>query len=142
VLADHEHPGGVVVHRSLWGIAETLRQLKDAFAARAIKVFADIDQQAEARAVGLDQPPMHLLLVGNPRGGTPVMVAVPQAGLDLPLKVLVWEASADEIHVALNSTDYLDARHGIAAELLQPLRWPGGIGPRSLDQVRRTGSVR
>jgi uncharacterized protein (DUF302 family) len=101
---------------------ETLRRLKDVFAARAIKVFADIDQQAEARAVGLDQPPMHLLLVGNPRAGTPVMVTVPQAGLDLPLKVLVWAAPADETHVGLNSADYLGTRHGVATELLQPLR--------------------
>jgi uncharacterized protein (DUF302 family) len=119
---DRERQSGVVTHGSPWGVAETLRRLKDAFAAKGLKVFVDIDQQAEARAAGLDQPPMHLLLVGNPRSGTPVMAAVPQAGLDLPLKVLVWEGPPGETHVGLNSADYLGTRHGLAPEVLQPLR--------------------
>jgi uncharacterized protein (DUF302 family) len=122
VVDDQDHLNGVVIHRSPWGMSETLLRLTGVFAARGIKVFADIDQQAEADAVGLEQPPMHLLLVGNPRAGTPVMAAVPQAGLDLPLKVLVWEAPAGEVHVGLNSAEYLGARHRIATDLLQPLR--------------------
>jgi uncharacterized protein (DUF302 family) len=113
---------GVLLHRSPWSLAETLQRLQATFSAKGLKVFADIDQQAEARAVGLDQPPMHLLLVGNPRAGTPVMVASPQSGLDLPLKVLVWEATPGVVQIALNSADYLATRHGLAPELVQNLR--------------------
>ena len=113
---------GIITHHSPWPLGPTLQQLRAAFAARGLKVFADLDQQAEARAVGLDQPPMHLLLVGNPRAGTPIMVAAPQAGLDLPLKVLVWEATPGVVQVSLNSADYLAARHGLTPEQVQGLR--------------------
>jgi uncharacterized protein (DUF302 family) len=113
---------GVITHRSPWALDRTLQRLQAAFAARGLKVFLDLDQQAEARAVGLDQPPMRLLLVGNPRAGTPVLVAAPQAGLDLPLKVLVWEAMPGVAHVSLNSADYLADRHGLTPGLAQGLR--------------------
>jgi uncharacterized protein (DUF302 family) len=113
---------GVIVHRSPWGLGPTLQRLQAAFAAKGLKTFADLDQHAEARAVGLDQPPMRLLLVGNPRAGTPIMAAAPQAGIDLPLKVLVWEAPPGVVHVGLNSADYLAVRHGLTAELVLGLR--------------------
>ena len=92
-----------------------------------MKVFLDIDQQAEARAVGLEQPPMHLLLVGNPRAGTPLMVAAPPVGLDLPLKVLVWETPPGVVQVALNSTDYIAQRYNLTAEQVQGLRGLEGL---------------
>ena len=113
---------GVVTLPSPWDLAETLGRLRRAFTARGLKLFADLDQQAEARAAGADQPPIHLLLAGNPRAGAPVMAAVPTSGLDLPLKVLVWEAAPGQVRVSFNSTDYLAARHGLAPELAQNLR--------------------
>jgi uncharacterized protein (DUF302 family) len=122
VTPEPADPHGVVTLPSLWGLAETLARLRSAFAARGLKLFADLDQQAEARAAGAVQPPMHLLLAGNPRAGAPVMAAVPTAGLDLPLKVLVWEAAPGQVRVSFNSTDYLAARHGLAPELAQKLR--------------------
>jgi uncharacterized protein (DUF302 family) len=122
MLSDATPTQGIITHRSPWALEPTLQRLRAAFAAKGLKVFADLDQQAEAHAVGLDQPPVHLLLVGNPRAGTPVMVAAPQAGLDLPLKVLVWEAPPGVVQVSLNSADYLAARHGLSAEQVQGLR--------------------
>jgi uncharacterized protein (DUF302 family) len=122
MVAEASESQGMIVHRSPWALDQTIERLRTAFAAKGLKIFADIDQEAEARTVGLDQPPMHLLLVGNPRAGTPIMVAAPRAGLDLPLKVLIWEAPLGVVHVALNSTDYLAARHGLPAELVQGLR--------------------
>jgi uncharacterized protein (DUF302 family) len=113
---------GILVHRSPLPFEPTLDRLRAAFAAKGLKVFADIDQQAEARAVGLDQPPMHVLLVGNPRAGTPIMTAAPLVGIDLPLKVLVWEQTPGVVEVAVNSADWLAARHGLAPELVQGLR--------------------
>jgi uncharacterized protein (DUF302 family) len=122
MVSEASEAHGIITHRSPWPLGPTLQRLQAAFAAKGLKVFADLDQQAEARAVGLDQPAMHLLLVGNPRAGTPVMVAAPLAGLDLPLKVLVWEEAPGVVQVSLNSADYLAARHGLPAELVKGLR--------------------
>jgi uncharacterized protein (DUF302 family) len=121
-MAEPADAHGVVTLPSPWALAETLGRLRSAFTARGLKVFAHIDQQAEARAAGADQPPVHLLLAGNPRAGAPVMAAAPRAGLDLPLKVLVWEEAPGQVRVSFNSTDYLAARHGLAPELAQNLR--------------------
>jgi uncharacterized protein (DUF302 family) len=66
--------------------------LLSAFADHGIKVFATIDQQAEAAAAGLTMPPTTLIIFGNPKAGTPLMLAQPRSGLDLPLKVLVSES--------------------------------------------------
>ncbi|HEX3313923.1 MAG TPA: DUF302 domain-containing protein [Gemmataceae bacterium] len=112
---------GVLTLRSPWPLEATLDRLQTAFAAKGLKVFADIDQQAEARAVGLDQPPMHLLLVGNPRAGAPIMTANPLVGIDLPLKVLAWEATPGLVEVAVNSADWLADRHELTAEQVQGL---------------------
>jgi len=121
VLSETSESQGIITHRSPWPLDQTLLHLRSAFAAKSVKVFAAIDQQAEARAVGLDMPPMHLLLVGNPQAGTPIMVAVPQVGLDLPLKVLVWEEPGG-VRVSLNSSSYLATRYGLGPELVQGLR--------------------
>jgi uncharacterized protein (DUF302 family) len=126
---------GIIVHRSPWALDQTLERLHAAFTAKNLKVFADIDQRAEARAVGLDQPPMHLVLVGNPRAGAPLMVAAPQVGLDLPLKVLVWEPAPGTVEVGLNHADYLAERHGLTPEQVHGLR-----GLEALIKATLTGS--
>jgi uncharacterized protein (DUF302 family) len=113
---------GVILCKSPWPFEPTLDRLRAAFAVKGLKIFADIDQQAEARAVGLEQPAMHLLLVGNPRAGTPLMTATPLVGIDLPLKVLVWEATPGVVEVAVNRADWLAARHGLTPESVQGLR--------------------
>jgi uncharacterized protein (DUF302 family) len=120
--ADAASIPGLITHRSPWPLEPTLERLREAFVAKGLKLFVEIDQRAEARAVGLVQPPMHLLLVGNPRAGTPIMTAKPQVGLDLPLKVLVWEETPGVVQVSLNSAEYLAARHGLSPEQVQPLR--------------------
>jgi uncharacterized protein (DUF302 family) len=109
---------GVVSLRSGHAYADTVRLLLAAFADKGIKVFAAIDQQAEAAAVGLAMRPMTLIVFGNPRGGTPLMLAQPLCGLDLPLKVLVTEAEVGEVRVSFNAAAYIIKRHSLPAELL------------------------
>ena len=104
----------IVSIKSRLSFSQTVERLSSAFQSHGIKVFAAIDQQAEANAVGLDMPPMVLILFGNPKAGTPLMVAQPLSGLDLPLKVLVSEANEGEVLVSFNSTQYLLKRHGLA----------------------------
>ena len=83
-------PAGVVTKASPRTVGDTVARLFDLLGSKGIKVFAVIDQQAEARAVGLDLRETTLVIFGNPAAGTGVMVAAPLAALDLPLKVLVW----------------------------------------------------
>ena len=71
----------------------TLRMLVEAIESAGLTVFARIDHAAAARSVGLTMPPTVLLLYGNPRGGTPIMVAAPRSALELPLKVLLREGA-------------------------------------------------
>ncbi len=108
---------GIVTLRSPHPFPQTVRCLLDAFAARGVKVFAIIDQQAEAAAAGLTMPRTTLIVFGNPRAGTPLMLAQPLAALDLPLKLLVTESAAEEVTVAFNAVSYIIARHALPAAL-------------------------
>jgi uncharacterized protein (DUF302 family) len=108
---------GIVTIKSRLSFSQTVERLKSVLQSHGIKVFAVIDQQAEARTVGLDMPPMILILFGNPRAGTPLMIARPLSGLDLPLKVLISEAKASDVLVSLNSTRYIMKRHTLPEQL-------------------------
>jgi uncharacterized protein (DUF302 family) len=63
-------------------------------------------------------PATKLLIFGNPKGGTPVMLAAPSSALDLPLKILVWEDGQGKTWLSFNTVEYLQQRHGIPPELL------------------------
>ena len=112
---------GIVSIRSAYPFADTVRRLLSAFADQSVKVFATIDQKAEATAVGLTMPPTTLIIFGNPRAGTPLMLAQPLCGVDLPLKVLVTEATPGEVMVSFNAATYILERHSLSAELLKNL---------------------
>ena len=83
--------------------------LKDA----GVKLFARIDQAAEARAVGLTMARAVVLVFGNPKGGTPLMVARPTVAIDLPMKALVWEDASGAAWLSYNTPQLLVARHGL-----------------------------
>ena len=107
---------GITTLNSPHSFADTVQRLQAAFADKGIKVFASIDQKAEAEAVGLNMPPTTLILFGNPKAGTPLMVAEPLAALDLPLKVLVSEATPGKVKVSFNTAAYILARHSLPAD--------------------------
>jgi uncharacterized protein (DUF302 family) len=107
----------IITIKSRLSFSQTVERLKSVFQSHGIKVFAAIDQQAEARTVGLDMPPMVLILFGNPKAGTPLMLARPLSGLDLPLKALISEAKAGEVLVSFNSTQYILKRHALPDQL-------------------------
>jgi uncharacterized protein (DUF302 family) len=108
---------GITTLASAYSFDDTVGRLLDAFRERGIKVFATIDQQAEARAVGLTMPPTTLILFGNPKAGTPLMLARPESGIDLPLKVLVTQAAPGRVLVTLNTAAYVVRRHALPPEL-------------------------
>jgi uncharacterized protein (DUF302 family) len=112
---------GIVRKASNYSVEETVRKLQAALAAKAVTVFALIDHSGEAEKVGMQMRPTKLLVFGNPKGGTPLMVAAPSIAIDLPLKILVAEDDEGNVSVSYNSPAYLGERHGLPAHLVQNL---------------------
>jgi len=109
---------GIVVRQIERSVEETVERIKSILSAKGITLFAVIDHSGEAAKSGLTMPNTKLLIFGNPKGGTPVMLAAPSAALDLPLKILVAEDVAGQVTVCWNSGEYLQQRHGIPESLL------------------------
>lgn len=82
---------GVITKVSPRTVTATAARFTDIAQAKGLRVFAVIDQAAEARNVGLELRETVLVIFGNPLAGTPVMAAAPLAALDLPLKFVVWD---------------------------------------------------
>src|SRR5581483_4982759 len=109
---------GVVDLRSARTVSETIDLLESTAKARGLKVFARIDYSGDAAAAGLTMRPMKMLLFGNPKSGTPLLVAAPRAGLDLPLKALCWEDAHGATWLSFNAPSYIGTRHGLTPELV------------------------
>src|SRR6202035_910941 len=100
-------------------VDQTVEKLKGILAAKGVALFALVDHSGEADKVGMKMRPTKLLIFGNPKAGTPLMLAAPSIAIDLPLKILVWEDGDGKIWVSYNSPEYLRERHGLPQELLQ-----------------------
>ena len=115
-----ENAGNGMVHRaSPYSVEETLERLGAVLQSLGIPILARIDHSGAATAMGLEMRPTKLVIFGNARAGTPLMVAAPTLALDLPLKALVWEDADGKVWVSYNSAAYLQQRHGLPQELLQ-----------------------
>ena len=110
---------GIINKASNLSVDQTVENLKGVLQAKGVALFALVDHSGEAEKAGLKMRPTKLLIFGNPKGGTPVMVAAPSAAIDLPLKILVWEDAEGKVWASYNSPTYLQQRHGIPQELLQ-----------------------
>jgi uncharacterized protein (DUF302 family) len=117
---------GSVTKLSPRSVADTTARLTEILGSKGMKVFAVIDQAAEARQAGLDLRETTLVLFGNPKAGTPVMAAVPLSALDLPLKVLIWD-DGGQTKVTYVSPDTLAARYGLSADLEANLAGINGL---------------
>jgi uncharacterized protein (DUF302 family) len=99
-------------------VEQTVETLKTILRAKNITLFAVIDHSGEAQKAGMNMPPTKLLVFGNPRAGTPLMMAAPSSAIDLPVKILVWEDAQGKVWLSYNSPEYLQQRHGLPDELL------------------------
>jgi uncharacterized protein (DUF302 family) len=117
---------GIVTRPSPFSVPETLDHLEKALQSKGIQVFARVDHSGEAQRAGLHMNPTQLLIFGNPKGGTPVMVAAPTAAIDLPLKALAWQDDTGAVWLSWNDPEYLRRRFGLTAEVIKPL---AGIVP-------------
>ena len=106
----------VVEHESAADFAETLDRLVKAIESHGMTIFAKIDHAGGARDVGLAMPPTVVMLYGNPKGGTPIMLAAPQAALDLPLRVLVREEEG-RVLVSFHPVAEMLKQAGVSDEL-------------------------
>ena len=106
----------VVTKLSHLPVADTVAKFTAMLEAKGVRLFAVIDQAAEARQAGLTLRETTLVIFGSPVAGTPVMVAAPLAALDLPLKVLIW-ADGDQVKVSYDDPAALAARHHLPPEL-------------------------
>jgi len=97
---------------------ETMNRLERLATSRGMTIFARLNFSRDAEKVGLEMQPSQLLILGNPKGGTPLMVAAPTTALDLPLKVLAWGDAAGQCRVSFNSAEYLQRRHGFPQALI------------------------
>jgi uncharacterized protein (DUF302 family) len=99
--------------KSKHSVANTADRSVDLLNSKGIKIFARIDQQAEANHVGLALRPTELILFGDPKTGTPLMDAYPSLALDLPLKALIYDDTTGDVWLCFNSPEYLAERHGL-----------------------------
>ena len=109
---------GIVSKAGSHTVDETVEKLTSILQAKGITLFALVDHSGEAEKIGMKMPPTKLLIFGNPKGGTPLMIAAPSSAIDLPLKILVSEDAQGKTWISYNSPEYLRERHALPAELL------------------------
>lgn len=117
---------------SRYSVPETLEKLKAVLSAKGITVFALIDHSGEAAKVGMKMHPTQLLIFGNPKGGTPIMLAAPTSAIDLPLKALAWEDGDGKVWLSYNDPGYLKHRFGLSDEEIKGIAGVGGLIEQAL----------
>jgi uncharacterized protein (DUF302 family) len=124
---------GIVDVPSNHSVDETVEKVKNILQSKGITLFAVVDHSGEAEKMGMKMPPTKLLIFGNPKGGTPLMLAVPSVAIDLPLKILVWEDGQGKVWLSYNSLEYLQQRHGLPQDLLQNIAVVGTLAAKAAE---------
>ena len=117
---------GMVHISSKYSFAETFQRVEAKLHEKGLNIFCIIDHSGEAEKAGLRMHPTRVFVFGNPKGGTPVMVASPTIAIDLPLKALVWEDAGGKVWASYNSPEYLKQRHNVPDDLFANI---SGVGP-------------
>jgi uncharacterized protein (DUF302 family) len=123
---------GIITKPSKYSVPETLHRLETILESKGIKVFALVDHSGEAEKAGLKMPPTQLLIFGNPKGGTPVMLAAPTAAIDLPWKALAWQDPSGQVWLSYNDAAFIQHRYGLNDEVMKPLAGLGAVIEQAL----------
>jgi uncharacterized protein (DUF302 family) len=123
----HTMDNGLVSIQSHKSVDQTVDTIEGILKAKGVKLFALVDHCGEAKAAGLEMRPTKLLIFGNPKGGTPLMIASPSVAIDLPMKLLVSEDANGKVWITYNTPAYLQARHNLPQELVGVLGAVEGI---------------
>jgi uncharacterized protein (DUF302 family) len=124
---------GLVHLSSIHSVIDTVARLEAILQAKGLPVLAHIDHSGDAARAGLTMPPTKVLIFGNARSGTPLMISAPTVAIDLPLKALIWQDTDEKVWLSYNSPEYLKNRHGIPDDLLKNI---AGISAICEEAVR------
>ena len=109
---------GIARRASRYSVDETISRIEDILREKGIKLFVVVDHSGDAERAGLTMPPTKLVIFGNAKAGTPLMLETPGVALDLPLKILVSQEQDGSVWLSYNTTAYLQQRHGFSAALM------------------------
>jgi uncharacterized protein (DUF302 family) len=118
---------GLIHLSSPYHVPETLERVQSAVQSHGLTIFCLVDHSGEAAKVGMEMHPTELLIFGNPKGGTPLMLASPTVAIDFPLKALVWEDADGKVWLTYNSPDYLQQRHNLPDNLMKNISGVGAL---------------
>ncbi|HTT38898.1 MAG TPA: DUF302 domain-containing protein [Burkholderiales bacterium] len=118
ITPDAKVDNGVENVASNYSVSETIDRLEAIAKSKQLMVFARIDFSGDAARAGLSMPPTQMLIFGNPKAGTPLMLAAPSVAIDLPLKAVAWQDGSGRVWLSYNAPDYLRRRHGLPETLL------------------------
>jgi uncharacterized protein (DUF302 family) len=107
--------------------AATVGKLESILGAKGLTIFAKIDFSSDAERAGLKMLPTQQIVFGNPKAGTPVMVAAPSSAVDLPLKIVISQDANGNVWLSYNTPEYLAERHGIPADLVKNIAGIRGL---------------
>ena len=124
---------GLLQIASKYAVDETVKRLESVLAEHGVRVFSVVDHSGEAEKVGMKMRATKLVIFGNPKGGTPLMVAAPTLAIDLPLKALVWEDEGGKVWVSYNSPEYLQQRHGVPEDLIKNIGGAGALMAKAVE---------
>ena len=96
--------------------ANTVGQAKTAIEGKGLEIMAEVDHSANAQGVGMELAPTTVLLFGNPKAGTQLMAVEQSTGIDLPMKLIVWQDDAGSVHVGYNDPAWIAQRHGVTGK--------------------------
>ena len=108
-----EPENGLITVASRLSVREAIDRLLGEASSLGLQLFARVDHAANAAQVGMQLRPTELVIFGNARGGTPLMQDSQTAGIDLPLKALVWEDEDGRVWLTYNDAAWLSRRHGL-----------------------------
>jgi uncharacterized protein (DUF302 family) len=128
---------GLTTLRSNCGPKDTMNRLTAAVEARGMTVFARIDHAAGATSVGLSLSPTEVLIFGNAKAGTPLLLSVQTIGIDLPLKALVWQDASGQTWLSYNDPAWLAKRHGLSSATDAAV----GLMTAALDAVAKAATT-
>jgi uncharacterized protein (DUF302 family) len=118
---------GVIDIASNHSVTNTIERLDSLARSNGLLVFARIDFSGDAGRAALEMRPMQMLVFGNPKAGTPLLVESPRSGLDLPLKALAWQDASGKIWISFNDPEYIVRRHGLTGDLAKNIAGAGAL---------------
>lgn len=118
---------GIQTIASDHSVDEIVQRLTNLLQQKGVKLFTIVDHSGEAKKAGIDMPETKLLIFGNPKAGTPVMLSAPSAALDLPLKILVSQQQDNTTLLSWNDPSWLQQRHGFSSDFIANLAAAGSL---------------